>query len=104
MVDQVTRADRRFAALREQARVHGITGTVGYLEDAAPAASIRDADVDYFFAQFALLPLVLDANLSGAQWAVGNFRAPLLPNSIPATWRVVEDFGSGVLLLRRSEP
>jgi hypothetical protein len=97
----VTRTERRFAELREHVRARGITGTIGYVEDAPTAVSVRDADVDYFIAQFALLPLVLDSTMSQSPWAIGNFRGPS-PTPIPPGWHIVRDFGHGILLLGKS--
>ena len=101
MIDHVTRTERRFAALREYAQTHGISGKIGYVEDAPADGSVRDADIDYFLAQFTLLPLVLDTTRSHSSWAVANFRGTSAP-SIPPGWRVAHDFGEGVLLLGKS--
>ena len=103
MIDHVTRSERRFAALREDARSRGLSGTIGYIEDAPTDTALRDADVDYFIAQFSLLPLVLDSTLSRSPWAVGNFRGSSRP-AIPPGWHIARDFGEGILLLRKSTP
>jgi hypothetical protein len=54
-VDAVVRYERRLAALRDAALARGLKGTVGYF------GSLPGGD-DYFHAQFALAPLVLDVN------------------------------------------
>jgi hypothetical protein len=99
MLDYVTRSERRFAAFREHARARALSGTIGYLES-PPDPSHRDAEADYFIAQFVLLPLVLDLDLSRSQWALGNFRSPV--PALPAGWRMAQDLGQGVLLLEKS--
>lgn len=101
MLDHVTRTERRFSALRDHARSRGLTGTIGYMEDTPIDALARDADVDYFIAQFSVLPLVLDSTLSHSPWTIGNFRSSS-PPAIPTGWHVAQDFGQGVLLLEKS--
>jgi hypothetical protein len=102
MVDYVSRSERRFAAFRQAAQERGISGTIGYVQDLSGSdPDWPDFEPDYFVAQFVLLPLVLDSNLERNEWALGNFR-PSSPPTIPAAWRVVQDCGGGVVLLRNT--
>jgi hypothetical protein len=104
MIDYVTRCERRFGKFRQAAQARGISGTIGYVEDLSGSdPEWPDFEPDYFIAQYVALPLVLDADLARTEWALGNFRGNSPPR-IPAGWRTVEDFGRGVLLLRKSGP
>jgi hypothetical protein len=103
-LDYVTRCERRFAAFRQNARIRGLSGTIGYVENWHDGeSSSHEIEADYFIAQFALLPLILDHNLGGHEWALANFRTSTPPD-LPVGWRIVENFGQGVLLLGRSAP
>jgi hypothetical protein len=87
--DEVSvRSDRRFAALKELLPDHGV---VGYIGDSG------DATADYYLAQYALAPLVVEHSLNHPL-IVGNF-----PSSPPQLaehhLRIIRDFGNGVLLL-----
>ena len=105
MVDYVTRCERRFAKFREHARARGVTGAIGYVESLRGSdAALREVEPDYFVAQFVVLPLLLEPqNTARHRWALGNFLTPP-PHALPAGWRVVEDFGDGVLLLGTTAP
>jgi hypothetical protein len=96
MIDPIVQHERRFAAFRDHVQAHGIHGTVGYFGDSS------EVDDDYFYAQFVLLPLILDVNPDPYKWAVAYLPALSPESRLPADWRVAEDFGEGVLLLRKS--
>ena len=105
-IDRVARTERRFARLRGVVIKQGIQGVVGYVADLPPGelAANGPAMEDYFLAQFALVPCVLDPRAGGCEWVVANFRsrdAPAVP--LPG-YRTVEDLGEGVLLLRKGGP
>ena len=105
MADLITRCERRFAGFREGAQRRGLTGRIGYVEDAPGTVLPPElADADYGPAQFALVPLVLDSQLEKHNWAMANFRATAPEKTIPQDWSIAEDFGAGVLLLRKSVP
>jgi hypothetical protein len=102
--DPAMRQERRLAKLRESAKAHGISGAVGYLDD-APVGSPVDAPPrvqEYYLAQFALVPLVLDRVAAAHPWAIANFFTARRAIAVPPSWQVVEDFGDGVLLLHQS--
>jgi hypothetical protein len=86
--DVSQRSDARFAALKALLPQRGV---VGYIGDSA------DPTVDYYLAQYALAPLVVEHSLSHPL-IVGNFR-DREPNLSDQNLRVIRDFGSGVLLL-----
>lgn len=96
--DPIAAVEARFARVRTSLKRHGVEGTIGFVGD-RPVA-----DDDYYYAQFALVPLVLDLDPAPHAWAVTNFRASAAAATIPDGWRVVEDTGAGVLLLRKSVP
>jgi hypothetical protein len=58
---------------------------------------------EYFHTQFALAPWVIEAAFGDCTWAVANLRQASAAARVPAGFAVVEDFGRGVLLLRRIE-
>ena len=87
--DDVTqRSDLRFAQLKAVLPEQGV---VGYLGDS------RESPADYYLAQYALAPLVVERSINRAL-VVGNF-----PSSPPSfaehNLRLIRDFGNGVLLL-----
>jgi hypothetical protein len=81
------RSDLRFAELKALLPEHGV---VGYIGDS------NDATADYYLAQYALAPLVVEHSLNHPL-IVGNF--PALPQSTGHNLRIIRDFGNGVLLL-----
>lgn len=82
------RSDQRFAALKELLPERG---AVGYIGDSA------DPTADYYLAQYALAPLVVEQSVNHPL-IVGNF--PSSPPSLAGSrLRIIRDFGNGVLLL-----
>jgi len=90
------RSDQRFAALKASLPERGV---IGYLGEPGAAAL-----GDYYLAQYALAPVVIDHSPNHAL-VVGNF--PSSPGGSPAAsppgppsenLQVVKDFGDGVLL------
>ncbi len=83
------RSDQRFAAVKTRLPA---TGVIGYIGESGNSST-----PDYYLTQYALAPLVVDRSTHHAI-VIGNF--PLSPPSVlPPNLRLVEDFGSGVLLL-----
>ncbi len=86
--DIAKRSDQRFAAVKAELPQQGVVGYVGESGDPSIA--------DYYLAQYALAPVVLDRSQK-YPLVVGNF-----PNSAPAHLppglQLVRDFGNGVLL------
>ena len=105
-VNPVLREEQRFAKVVAKLHEHHVPRTVGYLADQPPEKLRADkrAMEEYFITQFVLAPWVLDANSTAFEWIVVNLRQAALAERLPAGFRVVEDFGHGVLLLRRSSP
>ncbi len=86
--DIAQRSDQSFASLKAALPQQGI---VGYVGDS-------DAPADYYLAQYALAPLVVDHS-PDHQLVVGNFSAQQLPQGLPyAHLQLLKDFGNGVLL------
>jgi hypothetical protein len=102
-IDPATEQERRFSGLRHSVVVRGLHGTVGYVADFSadqlPTEPRRTED--YYLAQFALVPLILDPHFAPYDWAVTNLRSSTPAASVPAGWRIAEDFGGGVFLLRK---
>ena len=86
--DIATRSDQRFAALKAALPQQGIVGYIG--DSNSPA--------NYYLAQYALAPLVLDNSLNHPL-IVGNFSTSPPPQNPPsAHLQLLKDFGNGVLL------
>jgi len=87
--DEVARrSDQRFATLKAELPQRGIVGYVG--------ESGNRAVGDYYLAQYALAPVVVEHSPNHAL-VVGNFRASP-PEIAPDNLRLVKDFGDGVFL------
>jgi hypothetical protein len=82
------RSDQRFAALRSALPKRGVVGYVG-----APGTP---ALADYYLAQYALAPLVVE-NSPNHPLVIGNF-PPGTVALASERLRLVKDFGDGVLL------
>jgi hypothetical protein len=104
--DIVTTQERRFAALRRSVLERGLSGTIGYVGDVPRERLIADPQAvqEYYLAQYVLVPLVLDVDSSSHEWAVGNFQSASARESSTAGWNVEQDFGGGVLLLKKVRP
>lgn len=100
------RHEFRFAPVLAALRAHGVRGPVGYLSDLPPEAMRGNtaAMEQYFLSQFVLAPWILDADASRGAWAVTNLQRAPPAGRLPAGYEVVQDFGGGVLLLRRTGP
>ena len=105
-VDAVMRQERRLAGVRDALRIHGARGVIGYVTDLPPAQLPHDpaAMQGYFMSQFVLAPWVLEAKFADCAWAVANFPSSPAADRVPAGFRVVQEFGNGVLLLQRTAP
>ena len=88
------RSDQRFAALKVALPARGVVGYIG--ESSALARG------DYYLAEYALAPLVVDDS-TNHRIVIGNF--PSL-GSVPfaaKNLQLVKDFGNGVLLLTNKD-
>lgn len=84
------RSDQRFAALKAALPPRGI---VGYVGDRGNLA-------DYYLAQYALAPIVVD-NSPNHPFVVGNFPTTPVPSTL--NLQLLKDFGNGVLLLANKD-
>ena len=104
-LDLVTRNERRFAALRDAFRRRDFHGRIGYVEDGPEAVvPVELVNADYAAVQYAVLPLMIDPYFEHYEWVIANYRAPVPAPVIPPGHQIVEDFGGGVLLLRKAAP
>lgn len=93
-VDDISRrSDQRFASLKARLPDYGVIGYLGETGDSATP--------DYYLAQYALAPLVVDHS-PDHPIVIGNFPSSQ-PADIPPNLRLVQDFGNGVLLLARKD-
>lgn len=83
------RSDQRFAVLKTRLPAAGVIGYLGESGDSS--------NPDYYLTQYALAPLVVDRSTHHAI-VIGNFPRSQ-PSNLPPNLRLVEDYGSGVLLL-----
>lgn len=89
--DVARRSDQRFAALRAELPTRGVIGYIGESDGTAVP--------DYYLAQYALAPLVLDHSINH-KLVVGNFTdASKLPHELA----LIKNFGNGVLLLENKD-
>jgi hypothetical protein len=87
------RSDQRFAAIKLALPDRGVIGYIG--------AGDPDGTADYYLAQYALAPRVIDRS-SSHPLVVGNFsQGP--PKILPPGLTVVKDFGKGVLLFSNKD-
>jgi hypothetical protein len=104
--DPTLRQERRFARIRAAIRDRGLKGTLGYVGNVPPSQLRADAGAveAYYRAQFALAPVVLDPAAEREEWMVADL-TPANPGwKAPRGWRVEQDFGDGVKLLRKEAP
>jgi len=90
--DIADRVEHRFAPLRTQLPNRGVVGYIGESGNAGTE--------DYYLAQYALAPLVVERSPNHAL-VVGSF--PGSPPSLPEDLQVIKDFGNGVLLLSKKD-
>lgn len=104
--NNVLRHERRFGAVVAALRAHDVRGPVSYVSDLPPQAMRGDAAAmeQYFLSQFVVAPWILDADPGRNAWAIANLHRTTPAERMPSGYTVVEDFGAGVFLLRRSAP
>jgi len=108
--NNVMRQEARLAPLHKALRRRAVRGTLAYtlayLSD-LPAAQIA-ADPpgmeECAPTQFALVPWVLDARNADGLRAIAHLRRTRPEARRPSGFRIVNDFGDGVLLPRKGNP
>jgi len=88
--DVAQRSDQRFAAVKAALPA---TGVLGYLGESGNTGT-----ADYYLAQYALAPLIVEHSLNHP-FVIGNFPTAK-PASFPPNLQLITDFGNGLLLLR----
>jgi len=101
-MDHVMKQEKRFGDLRRSLERRGLSGAIGYMGNST--AEDPHSTEDYYLAQFALVPWVLDRHLESCEWVVANLGSSAAISNLPPSWQVAEDFGDGLLLLKRSAP
>jgi hypothetical protein len=91
-IDIGQRSDRRFAAVKTLLPQRGVIGYIG--ESGALARG------DYYLAEYALAPLVVDDS-PNHRLVLANF--PEAPLPAPANLQLVKDFGNGVALFANKD-
>ena len=103
--DEISAYDSRFQELRTALPASGVVGYLGHPDPGGPTPGERDAASllhfkRYLLAQYALAPVVLIESTE-PEFVVGNFDPGAVP-SAPEGFRIVRDFGQGLVLFRRS--
>jgi hypothetical protein len=101
--DPVMPQERRFVGVRAALMKHAVTSPLGYVTDLPPAELAADSAAmrEYLISQFVLAPWVIDAKSGDCAWVLANFRTTSAKPQPPDGFRIVEDFGGGVLLWRK---
>jgi hypothetical protein len=108
--NNVMRQEARLAPLHKALRRRAVRGTLAYtlayLSDLPPEqlAADRPSMEDYFLTRFALVPWVLDARNAEGLRAIAQLRRTRPEARRPSGFRIVKDFGDGVLLPRKGNP
>jgi hypothetical protein len=95
----VTAGQTRFAAALEMLPSGGV---IGYISDMPLGENV--GAIAYMAAQYALAPrAVLPVEKTAAEWVLGNFAHPrnFAERGAQAGFRLVRDFGNGVVVYRR---
>jgi hypothetical protein len=87
------RSDQRFAAIKLQLPERGVIGYIG--------ANDMDGTADYYLAQYALAPRVIDRS-PDHPLVIGNLPEDS-PKILPPGLALINDFGNGVLLLSNKD-
>jgi hypothetical protein len=95
-IDAISVDESRFEALKRALPAHGL---IGYLSDVNPQSS---GEADYYAAEYCLAPLRVSRQ-PDQELVVGNFRDPYSGVALAQRLklRFVQNFGGGVMLLRR---
>ena len=91
--DIAARSDQRFAALKAQLPARGV---IGYVGEAG-----NDGTADYYLAQYALAPLVIERS-PNHPLVIGSYPTAR-PSTLEENLQLVRDFGSGVLLFANKD-
>ncbi|OGI03419.1 MAG: hypothetical protein A2104_00845 [Candidatus Melainabacteria bacterium GWF2_32_7] len=95
---QFIKYEQQFKTVRKELPLYG---SVGYITDDKIRAFDRDAR--FFVAQYMLSPLVV-VNSINYKYIIGNFYAPINPESYKKYNLVlIKDFGDGMMLFERED-
>lgn len=105
--DEISLYESRFEGVRSLLPARGIVGYLGRPEpkEGTPRPAKAAALLHfrrYLLAQYALAPLLLVPSTE-PELVIGNFDTLPVPPA-PAGFRVLREFGNGVVLFRRSRP
>jgi hypothetical protein len=103
--DEITAYESRFKLLRTALPARGTVGYLGHPEPTGPTPNDSNSAAllhfrRYLLAQYSLAPVLLIES-TDHELIVGNFYPESLPPA-PQGFRLVRDFGDGVLLFRRA--
>ncbi len=98
----VTAGQARFAGALD---VLPASGAIAYISD----MPVREnaGSIAYMAAQYSVAPrAILPVERFQAEWALGNFARPgnFAERGAQAGYRIVRDFGNGVVVYRRAQP
>ncbi|MBZ5605570.1 MAG: hypothetical protein LAO79_25000 [Acidobacteriia bacterium] len=98
----VTAGETRFSAALDALPASGV---VGYLSDMPIGENV--GSIAYMAAQYAVAPrAIVPIDKLRAEWALGNFARPgnFAERGAQAGYRIVRDFGNGVVVYRKAQP
>jgi len=98
----VTAGQTRFAAALDALPAGGV---IGYLSDMPPGENV--GAIALMAASYAVAPrAIVPVEKSQAEWALGNFARPgnFAERGAQAGYRIVRDFGNGVVVYRKAQP
>jgi len=103
--DEISTYESRFQQLRSALPARGVVGYLGHPDPTGSTPGEQNAASLLHFkrhllAQYALAPVLLLEGIE-PEFVVGNFDPGTVP-STPAGFRIVRDFGDGLVLFRRA--
>jgi hypothetical protein len=96
-IDIPQQSDQRFAEVKASLPERGV---IGYIGERYPGQRGAVARGDYYLAEYAMAPLVVDDS-PNHPLVLGNFPDAALP--APANLQLVKDFGNGVALFANKD-
>ncbi len=98
----VTAGQTRFAAALDALPA---TGVIGYISDMPVGENV--GSIAYMAAQYAVAPrAMMPVEKQSAEYALGNFARPgnFAERGSQLGYRIVRDFGNGVVVYRKAQP
>ncbi|EKE02571.1 MAG: hypothetical protein ACD_20C00358G0008 [uncultured bacterium] len=92
--NEFSKYEQQFSAVKKALPPYG---SIGYITDDKIRAFNKDSD--YFIAQYLLAPLIV-LNSADQEYVISKFYYPIKPE-IYKKYKLVKDFGDGIILFKR---